>query len=700
MASAALSSDHVNYLIFRYLQEAGHESTANAFASDWHRNPEFRDPEDYPFAGAVRRGELVNVIQDGLHHDELVSRVKKDTRKFRFVHTASREAAEGRERDGAGMENGASGSRPSSSSAKRKSRPPVMRPPDEFPTPAPKRQRRSEGSEGLHLNGDPMDVDAASASADADDDNDAPSPTVASEVEIVEVPERYDSMDVAVQTDIKTGPKTSTMYWKIDRERAAIYHSIFNPDTHPTNTNTLLTVGENLCRFYEVSGSSEHANQVKSVDEPSLPPNSATTASAWHPRGDRAVCAIDTSRELSDGRRVSEQQIFTHSRQFGTHHDFLFPPMLEPSGLILLLRYSPNADYLLVLRVNQKRGLAMIYNTSPGATDHRPIAWRLAEHHILGASWISETSFVVCGEHGLVEAYAIDNSSSAWEDGFTEDSISVIGLTKLSTSLPETDCRWEKLTSDGSNDTVALASINDARLIIGSTASARNSTIDFSASIDLPAQLTALAFQPSAQSISRRPSLLATTFEDGTWKLFTNSTTYPSSLTCALAYHLTDGPALALAWSHDGQYLAIGGTELVQIWDIDTLVQREDGAAAWTEQRSLSYEPVVTWRPDAAATKPRNGEQNGHAKEEPLSEPSLSWSADGERLGFAVKKQVCFSFTFDFLLLVSTILIPFQGRHYFLPSAASSEAASVESLERMAWPQSMATSARELVRLI
>jgi WD40 repeat protein len=185
-----------------------------------------------------------------------------------------------------------------------------------------------------------------------------------------------------------------------------------------------------------------------------------------------------------------------------------------------------------------------------------------------------------------------------------------------------------------------LASSEHRRLVIGSIASASGSNIEFSASIDLPGSLTAFAFQPCPPSTARKPSLLATAFEDGAWILYTNSTSSPTTLTPALSSQLSDGPAFALAWSHDGQYLAIGGTELVQIWDIDTLVQREDGAATWIEERSSTHEPVVTWRPDPSATKPRNGEQNGHAKDEQLDEPSLSWSAEGERLGFAVGKQV------------------------------------------------------------
>jgi hypothetical protein len=265
MTSGALCSDHVNYLILRYLQEAGHENAATAFWRDWHRLPEFKDPENYPFAPVVRRGELVNVIQDGLHHDELIARVKKNERRFQFTSVTTREGSE-RRGDGGAVENGLAGSRPGSSSKRKGSRPMGMRPPDEFPTPAPKRQRRSDGSEGVHLNGDAMDVDAASRSpkSDADEDDEQISPGEGDEVEIVEVPERYDSMDAAVQTAVKAGPATKTMYWKVDKPGTIVYHSAFSPAVRceGDQTNTLLTVGESLCRFYQVPDDVDDSNKV------------------------------------------------------------------------------------------------------------------------------------------------------------------------------------------------------------------------------------------------------------------------------------------------------------------------------------------------------------------------------------------------------------------------------------------------------
>jgi hypothetical protein len=119
---------------------------------------------------------------------------------------------------------------------------------------------------------------------------------------------------------------------------------------------------------------------------------------------------------------------------------------------------------------------------------------------------------------------------------------------------------------------------------------------------------------------------------------------------------------LTLAWAPTGQYLAAGNSDLIQIWHSNALA---------SPRGIRGSEALLTWRAPAAvdgalpssspststaaagqssalesgmkASLPVNGEPNGvsehdHAKLE--SEPSLSWSADGESLALAADKQV------------------------------------------------------------
>ncbi|KAK2744032.1 hypothetical protein FQN57_004485 [Myotisia sp. PD_48] len=66
MAGGALTSHHVNYLIWRYLQESGHGEAAVMLQRAW--NP---DPQNLPFAPSIRTNALISLVQKGLQYHEL-----------------------------------------------------------------------------------------------------------------------------------------------------------------------------------------------------------------------------------------------------------------------------------------------------------------------------------------------------------------------------------------------------------------------------------------------------------------------------------------------------------------------------------------------------------------------------------------------------------------------------------------------------
>lgn len=648
LPTAALTSDHVNYLIFRYLQEAGHENTATAFYRDWHRSHEFRDPEDYPFAPVVRRNELVRVIQSGLRHDELEARVRKDERRYRFTGLPPGDGQQQQQQqqtleNGVGPASSGPASRPGSS-AKDKYRPSVRRAQHDFPTPAPKRQRRSEGSEGVHLNGDAMDVDARSPSAaEPDDDVEAASPAVGSEPEMTDIPERYDSMDIGVQTDTKSGPKTSTMYWKIDKPGAMIYHSAFAPTSTSGSNSTLMTVGESLCRFYQLPANPTDTTQILNVDESTLSPNSVVTASAWHPNGYIAAFAADTLREFPDDSQIPRQHIFCHDSRNGASFHYTIPPLLEPQGIVLALRFNPRGDKLLVLRTNLKRGSILVYDTQEMKPENaHPIAWSCYEHQILDAAWLSELSYVLAGENGFsrYETVAVPGVLVMSDDATAQRSYRIDRSDSwLHERATDDTCTYDKVRASSNQTVVALASSDDRRLVIGKRPSSVPYDVALTATIGLQDHLTAMAFQPSlSDSSASNTAILAVTFESGSCGLYlctsagedeVNGTS--GEINKLLVLYLKSGPALALAWSPNGAFLAVAGPDLVQVWDTSALLKAQDMPML---KKHGSLGALVTWRPNHAAAGPRNGEPRA------MSEPSLSWSADGESLAFAIDKDV------------------------------------------------------------
>ncbi|EEH22252.2 hypothetical protein PABG_04463 [Paracoccidioides brasiliensis Pb03] len=66
MAYTGLTSHHVNYLIWRYLQESGHGEAAVMLQRAWNHNP-----QSFPFASYIKPYALITLIQKGLQYYEL-----------------------------------------------------------------------------------------------------------------------------------------------------------------------------------------------------------------------------------------------------------------------------------------------------------------------------------------------------------------------------------------------------------------------------------------------------------------------------------------------------------------------------------------------------------------------------------------------------------------------------------------------------
>ncbi|KAJ5138554.1 LisH dimerization motif subgroup [Penicillium bovifimosum] len=73
MAQPDLTSHHVNYLIWRYLQEAGHGDAAVSLQRAWYPNP-----QTLPFAPYVKTHALVSLVQKGLQYHEMEASLDKE----------------------------------------------------------------------------------------------------------------------------------------------------------------------------------------------------------------------------------------------------------------------------------------------------------------------------------------------------------------------------------------------------------------------------------------------------------------------------------------------------------------------------------------------------------------------------------------------------------------------------------------------
>lgn len=282
----------------------------------------------------------------------------------------------------------------------------------------------------------------------------------------------------------------------------------------------------------------------------------------------------------------------------------------------------------------------------------------------MDATWTADDEFVVCGENGLVEAYQLNaEKPSISESGFTTDTIATHGLSK-SEWLPSMSGTWDKIRYDEESSLVALASTGEKKL-----ATCRRISSGEAAtwnSMDLPGKPTAVAFRsnPSKRDGDQTSSpLLAAAFEDGSCVLYTQ---HPDSSEAQslVTLNVYSSPALALAWSPAGTHLAVSGIDLIQIWEIESLVHVNGESKQLEKKADAQMQALVTWRPDSTATGPRNGEHEGQQ----LTEPSLSWSQEGSGLVFAVDRQV--STLQEFLTKNNRDVDDGTDRSYTIPVAA------------------------------
>ncbi|EOD45928.1 putative wd repeat protein [Neofusicoccum parvum UCRNP2] len=76
-----LSSNVVNYLVWRYLQEAGYAKAALALAHDWND-----EPDTLPFADKVQTHTLLRMLQDGLWLDDMRAAASNKMTKGKLYH--------------------------------------------------------------------------------------------------------------------------------------------------------------------------------------------------------------------------------------------------------------------------------------------------------------------------------------------------------------------------------------------------------------------------------------------------------------------------------------------------------------------------------------------------------------------------------------------------------------------------------------
>jgi hypothetical protein len=81
-----LTSNVLNYLVWRYLQERGFAMAATWLGREWHRNPD----SVMPFAKYIKEYQLIHMVQDALFMDDLRVDGQRVCIHFFFLSTSFR----------------------------------------------------------------------------------------------------------------------------------------------------------------------------------------------------------------------------------------------------------------------------------------------------------------------------------------------------------------------------------------------------------------------------------------------------------------------------------------------------------------------------------------------------------------------------------------------------------------------------------
>ncbi|KAI9812393.1 MAG: hypothetical protein M1832_000428 [Thelocarpon impressellum] len=637
MTSTTLTSDHVNYLVWRYLQESGYGDAAVKLERDWKE-----DPQGLPFAQFIRTHALVSLVQKGLQYHEIEQSLDQHGRPIppseavlffgpgsgqltsptvpALTDTATGPSplattATAGVSNGNAIEDGGYGGDKSPRKHARDARTNG----ETTSQPPPKRSRRSNGVEngeamdldepvaadlnGRHAHGDqgvpeapPSPAAAAAAGAPSlraatPPRNATPSPPADAEQPAPQAP-TTSALGASVATQVEKlaelGPDTAFLDLEHDR-RGSVMHCAWNP----ADPQSLLVAGSSaLCRIWALRSTANAATSppqrvdLDAGDGLGSAPWMATAA-VWSPDGRHVAVG------LCDAEHVYSGQVAVWTKQGG-----LVEVLPVGPHAVLSLRWSPAGAALLAVCAGVAGSNVMLWN--PMTAD--PLDCVRVDAPLEDAAWLGESDLVVAGADAL-RAYRLDGRGAALVHAYEAPAHRDLWLVR----------------HDASTDVVATCS--------------HGGVVEFWDRLERlhsfeahAEQMTAMEFQPlanprSAGNEADSPRLLATSSLDGTIRVWNAKRPYGCLHTLDLG---ATNPVMALAFSPDGFAVAGASFGKILVWNAG-----EGGV------------PKAVWNGKMLRESLGNG-TNGEVgdSETDVDQHSLAWDADGGKLAYSVGRQV------------------------------------------------------------
>ena len=371
---------------------------------------------------------------------------------------------------------------------------------------------------------------------------------------------------------------------------ATVTHTSWNP----RDPSLLATAGEALCRIWTLPHHNHHHTHYHDLLDAAA--QHVVTSMAWSPDGE--YIAIATRTHAASLGRQGTVTIRTKTGELQDElpatHDWVLNLSWNPSGSLLLgVTHSDDNDTTLV-----------VWDVKNG----QPMQPFELDKAVMDAAWIDEHKFVVCGPNLIAE--------SLIELG------NIVALQRRAEA--EVDQEWTSVSYDPITRTTAISTEETAMLAIVDSSKRLHCTKAHDADI------TGLLYQPLANPAAHSelaPRLLATSSCDGVIKIW--DAKKPFTITHSLNLGRS-APAMAISFTSDGYLVAAASWNKVLIWSAEA---GGTPKATWQGKEG-------EWLIDNVDAVNGNGEPA--TEEEAPATHSLSWDADGGKLAYGLRNQVCF----------------------------------------------------------
>ncbi|KAI9644122.1 hypothetical protein NHQ30_007475 [Ciborinia camelliae] len=629
MTKETLTSDRVNFLIWKYLIESGYEVTARHLQKEW----DVKQPtEELPFAPHVGKHALVSILNKGLLFDAYSREASRSFQQHQGLPS----------QDVSGIPMGVFGPLPLTTNRTI----PIIASPQQPPHsnnedpeivrkhqleddlnsnsnssgPPGKKPRLTNGYENGSSNGisngsghgignyydsasTPMEIDV-----DQNGDGHAyPSPEqLPSPIIVTNGPEKGTQMDKVSELNAET------IYLDLLDDNPSKSTMILHCEWNPRIPKILAAAGTDaLARMWDLSrtvidqtNGTHNFPQASSMNgnvsfppctnllEPLAPPMTYINALTWASDGSYILIASEQLEGSSTVAVWSVKGQLLHTSA----------PLEAP---IICLKWNFSNTLFLSISTMTIEGSDVkgAVFTITSVTDFRTIQHILPQHnladHPLEAVWTSDEDFIVCGGDVLM-AFRITDGVVTFERKFET----------------REDHQLSKITFDWSSKLLATGSETGVIDIWDEQGHSRS----FNAHTGLITSLIWQPLQPPNTVNETSERLLASSSEDGAISIWNARSSEPKQK-CSMT--IGSSSVLALSFTPDGAFIAGGTSDRVLIWKVeDTHLPR----ASWNRPSGNGWQT-----PQSSDSIP---DEDEHV---------LSWDVHGQKLAYGCNSMVCIS---------------------------------------------------------